>query len=441
MKVYEAFGSDNPKRDGGTKGGREEDTRAADIAAQIRQHAAALLEAGDSNLSREKLGAFPHERSLSGGEKNVDRDERMSSAEWELFKANLRGDLGDHEPDRDFQGENAEEARRRKGRRILGRGTYGAVECWRGPRGVDYAIKRLEKEAIANAGLEDQVALEIEVLKHCSHPNVVKYYGLLNMKDEILLVLEHCEKGDLYRAMKLRPGRRLDETETFKYFMQLVSAVTYLHEQGYIHRDLKLENMLLDSNDNLRLTDFGWVARRGQPNLGFCGTLDYLSPEMIQGRNQSARLDVWAVGVLLYEMLTGTPPFASTSLPKLIFNIQDLKIGAQSSSNSTSESIIKNDALDLVKAFLQPEPFKRLPLDRVTESAWVRRMISQIYSHYLNSARPISPSISEGKDETHADRLRFDFSKGREIPGSATNIEAACGMERLRLRTRRDTAP
>lgn len=213
--------------------------------------------------------------------------------------------------------------------------------------------------------------------------------------DQVHLILEYCRnvsrgynlqnvQGDLFKTLKLSESRRLSELEAFKYFIQLVSGLIYLHSIGFCHRDLKLENLLLDDSYNLKIADFGWVARINgyKRNFNFCGTLDYLAPEMIKGNGHDWRSDIWATGVLLYEMLVGKPPFLSTRHYELVDRILACKIH-QTGVNQTPCRIIKADALDAVKHFLRPNPEDRIGLHDIFQLKWVQRMLREIHTIFL----------------------------------------------------------
>ncbi|KAH0473244.1 MAG: hypothetical protein KVP17_004633 [Porospora cf. gigantea B] len=207
---------------------------------------------------------------------------------------------------------------------VVGRGAYGIVRRMRFQKNV-YAVK-----SIAKSVTDIHVPLyakEILAQTEINHTNVARLYRVFEDERSIHLVMEFCAGGNLYQSMKRTRHRRFDERTTFTRFMQLVSGLTAIHAAGFHHRDLKLENLLLDSNGVLKITDFGWVS----PVLGtkkhysFCGTLDYLPPEMLQGAGHDWRMDIWATGVLLYEMLVGRTAFNSTkhgTLISKVFSVQ-----------------------------------------------------------------------------------------------------------------------
>lgn len=183
---------------------------------------------------------------------------------------------------------------------LLGRGTYGVVRKLRHKRtGKVYAVKSIEKENVVRAGMVSQVEFELVVQKDLlRHRNVLRCFACVEDTEQVHLILEYCSRGDLYTKIRSQPLRRLSEQEAFVYFSQLVNGLHYLHSRGVMHRDLKLENLLLDGKNVLKIADLGWcgsVLGKGK-NFNFCGTLDYLAPEMIKGVGHDWRVDLWGAG-------------------------------------------------------------------------------------------------------------------------------------------------
>ncbi|CAE8610937.1 unnamed protein product [Polarella glacialis] len=147
------------------------------------------------------------------------------------------------------------------------------------------------------------------------------------------------------------------------FFVQLVRGLKYLHSNGIVHRDLKPENILVNHEDVLKIADFGWAAYTDVLRTTFCGTMDYLSPEMIKATGHDHNLDIWTVGVLLYEFLVGRPPFQSTNHTIVIEKILMCSINFPAN--------FPPPAIDLVKRLLSLEPKLRLPLEDVLRHPWV----------------------------------------------------------------------
>ncbi|PHJ25495.1 aurora kinase [Cystoisospora suis] len=277
---------------------------------------------------------------------------------------------------------------------LLGRGTYGVVRKLRHKRtGKVYAVKSIEKENVVRAGMVSQVEFELLVQKDLlRHRNVLRCFACVEDSDQVHLILEYCSRGDLYTRIRSQPLRRLGEQEAFIYFSQLVNGLHYLHSRGVMHRDLKLENLLLDGKNVLKIADLGWCGSvlGKAKNFNFCGTLDYLAPEMIKGAGHDWRVDLWGAGILLYEMLDGKPPFQSTRHLELVQQVLKAKVNLGPH--------IAPDAGDLITKLLRYDPEERITLHTLPQHPWIRRMWLQLrdqyYSRYPHAVPRISAAVA-----------------------------------------------
>jgi serine/threonine protein kinase len=198
--------------------------------------------------------------------------------------------------------------------RPLGKGKFGRVYMVRTKSEPKYivALKCLYKAEIVHAKVEKQIRREIEIQQNLRHPNVLRLYGFFHDATRIFLMLEFAGKGELYKQLS-KLGRFSDKRSS-RYIDQMADALSYLHSKHVIHRDIKPENLLLGINGELKIGDFGWsVHAPGNRRMTMCGTLDYLPPEMVEHREHNERVDHWALGVLTYEFLVGSPPFEDRS--------------------------------------------------------------------------------------------------------------------------------
>lgn len=199
--------------------------------------------------------------------------------------------------------------------RPLGRGKFGNVYLAREKQTkFVIALKVLFKKQITEQRIEHQVRREIEIQSHLRHPNILRMYGFFHDDSRIYLILEYAPKGTLFTCLKQQPNNCFSEKISSVYIESLVSALIYLHKHDVIHRDIKPENLLLGNANQLKIADFGWSVHEPVSNrTTLCGTMDYLSPEMVKGEPHTKTVDVWSLGVLMFELLTGSAPFHDAS--------------------------------------------------------------------------------------------------------------------------------
>ncbi|KAI0330816.1 kinase-like protein [Cubamyces sp. BRFM 1775] len=231
---------------------------------------------------------------------------------------------------------------------------------------------RVYMSEIVQSRVEKQIRREIEIQQNLRHPHVLRLYGYFHDEKRIFLMLEFAGKGELYK--QLTKYGCFTEKRSSRYIDQMADALMYLHSKHVIHRDIKPENLLLGINGELKIGDFGWsVHAPGNRRKTLCGTLDYLPPEMVEGREHSEKVDYWALGVLTYEFICGAPPFEDLSgynaTYKRIARV-DLKIPSK----------VSPEARDLITRLLQYDPERRLPLSEVRKHPWIVKYRSKGHS-------------------------------------------------------------
>ncbi|KAI9548831.1 hypothetical protein NQZ68_003365 [Dissostichus eleginoides] len=249
--------------------------------------------------------------------------------------------------------------------RPLGKGKFGNVYLARERQSkFILALKVLFKKQLEKAGVEHQLRREVEIQSHLRHPNILRLYGYFHDSTRVYLILEFAPKGELYSELQ-RCGS-FPEDKSATYIMELADALNYCHSKKVIHRDIKPENLLLGADGELKIADFGWsVHTPSSRRSTLCGTLDYLPPEMIEGKTHDEKVDLWSLGVLCYEFLVGKPPFETKSHEETYRKISRVEY------TYPAQSDISAGAKDLIARLLKHNPMHRLPIQGVLSHPWV----------------------------------------------------------------------
>ncbi|XP_019167156.1 PREDICTED: CBL-interacting protein kinase 2 [Ipomoea nil] len=253
--------------------------------------------------------------------------------------------------------------------RFLGQGTFAKVYYARNlVTGESVAIKVIDKDKVLRVGLMDQIKREISVMRLVRHPNILHLYEVMATKTKIYFVLELAKGGELFN--KVAKGR-LKADVAWKYFHQLINAVDFCHSRGVYHRDLKPENLLLDEDENLKISDFGLSAlaeSRHQDGLlhTICGTPAYVAPEVINRKGyDGAKADIWSCGVILYVMLAGYLPFHDSNLMEMY-----RKIGK---AQFKCPNWFPPEVRKLLSRMLDPNPATRISMAKIREHPWFKK--------------------------------------------------------------------
>ena len=251
--------------------------------------------------------------------------------------------------------------------RALGKGKYGNVYLAREKEsGVVVALKVIFKKQVDRHAIYDQLRDEVEIQSRLRHPGVLRLYGYFHDDKRVYLVLELATGGELYK--RLQAEERFSEAQTARWIAQIADALRVVHENKVIHRDIKPENLLLDAEDNLKIADFGWSTIAKHKRKTFCGTLDYLAPEMLSDGVYDNRVDVWALGVLCYECLTGRAPFeTSDSVDETHRNIINM------TPRYPDDVHVSDEAKSLIAALLQKLPADRMTLEHVLTHPFIAK--------------------------------------------------------------------
>uniref|UniRef100_A0A0W0GCC5 Protein kinase domain-containing protein n=1 Tax=Moniliophthora roreri TaxID=221103 RepID=A0A0W0GCC5_MONRR len=262
--------------------------------------------------------------------------------------------------------------------RVIGEGAYGKVRIGTHRlTSTRVAIKQIPKAMSAS------LTREIHHHRQLHHPHITQMYEVIATESSIWIVTELCSGGELFDY--LAEKGRLGEDETRFLFGQICLAVAYLHEKGIVHRDLKLENVLLDERCRVKLGDFGFTREyeRGALMETFCGTTGYASPEMLQGqRYLGPEVDIWSLGVILYCLLTGMLPFDDDDEAVM----RDKVIIGE----FEDPEWLSTEARDLIKNVLVKEPSKRLSIPHILTHPWFSARNADAATSSKQS-RPTSP--------------------------------------------------
>ncbi|XP_015470876.1 maternal embryonic leucine zipper kinase isoform X5 [Parus major] len=252
----------------------------------------------------------------------------------------------------------------------IGTGGFAKVKLARHRlTGEKVAIKIMDKLALQDD--LPRVKLEIDAMKDLSHQHICRLYQVIETPKKIFMVLEYCPGGELFDYIISKD--HLSEEEARLFFRQIVSAIAYVHNQGYAHRDLKPENLLIDEEHNLKLIDFGLCAK---PKGGLdyhlntcCGSPAYAAPELIQGKAYiGSEADIWSMGVLLYALLCGFLPFDDDNVMAVYKKIMR---GKYSTPNWLSPS-----STLLLDQMLQVDPKKRITIQHLLSHPWLMQGFS-----------------------------------------------------------------
>jgi len=230
--------------------------------------------------------------------------------------------------------------------------------------GGTFALKAMSKHHVQAHQLQSYVDFEVATQRRLNHPNIVRLQDSFEDDFNVYLLLEFATEGQLFA--KIRQEGRLAEAKASTIFSDVVRALVHLHEHSIVHRDLKPENILLFAGDVAKLADFGWCAELSRDERRtFCGTPDYLSPEMLLSQPHDHRVDVWAAGVLLFEMLVGRAPFAGKNTAESMQRIIDADV------RMPHDLSLPAGAVELIRGLLQAEPTRRTELSETLRHPWV----------------------------------------------------------------------
>ncbi|XP_002916202.1 serine/threonine-protein kinase 33 isoform X1 [Ailuropoda melanoleuca] len=289
--------------------------------------------------------------------------------------------------------------------KILGQGSFGMViEATDKETETKWAIKKVNKDKAGSSAVK-LLEREVNILKSVKHEHIIHLEQVFETPKKMYLVMELCEDGELKEILD-RKGR-FSENETRWIIESLASAIAYLHKKDIVHRDLKLENIMVKSsfiddnnemNLNIKVTDFGLAVKkhgRSEAMLqATCGTPIYMAPEVTNAHDYSQQCDIWSIGVIMYILLCGEPPFLASSEEKLF---ELIRKGELRFEDPVWESV-SDRAKSVLKQLMKVDPAHRITAKELLDNQWIT-------GNTLSSARPtnVLEMMKEWKNNPESD--------------------------------------
>lgn len=287
----------------------------------------------------------------------------------------------------------------------ISRGAYARVFLAKKKNTGDlYAIKVQKKSEITQKNQVKRVLTEKDILLNLSNPYIVDFYYSIATNQNIYIVMEYLPGGDLFSL--LHNLGSVDEESVRIYVAQIITALNYLHKEGIVHRDLKPDNVLISKTGTIKLTDFGLsymgvLDRSNETNVAksvsFVGTPDYIAPEILMNKNHDSAVDYWSLGVMIYEMLFGEPPFHGKTESETFTNILRRKL-------IFSKGVeLSPEVIDFMQKLLIVDPSKRMNYNDVRNHPWMKGV------DFDNLIPPFVPELDEDTDTQYfSERYSFD---------------------------------
>ena len=289
--------------------------------------------------------------------------------------------------------------------KVIGRGSFGKVCLVEYlPTHETYAMKSLKKDLLIEQEQIENTLLEKEILQTIDYPLLCGLVFCFQTEERIYFVMPFLSGGELFQH--LRKFRTFDEDKVRFYGAQIALALEYLHSKGIVYRDLKPENILMDDKGYLRLADFGMAKKLkdDEKAMSFCGTPEYLAPEIITMEGHDKNADWWSFGILLFEMLCGLPPFYVENLDKMYEMIKGSPVKFPKRIN------LSEDAKDVIRKLLEKNPKKRLGSQSGIEEIKKHPFFASIDFDLIVEKKIPAPFIPELANDTDVQYFDEEFT-------------------------------
>ncbi|KFB50199.1 AGAP012064-PA-like protein [Anopheles sinensis] len=292
--------------------------------------------------------------------------------------------------------------------KTIGKGNFAKVKLAKHvPTNKEVAIKIIDKTQLNPSSLQ-KLYREVRIMKMLDHPNIVKLFQVIETEKTLYLVMEYASGGEVFDYLVAHG--KMKEKEARAKFRQIVSAVQYCHQKRIIHRDLKAENLLLDSEMNIKIADFGFSNEftPGSKLDTFCGSPPYAAPELFQGRKYDGpEVDVWSLGVILYTLVSGSLPFDGATLKELRERVLRGKYRIP--------FYMSTDCEVLLKKFLVLNPSKRASLETIMKDKWMNM------GYEDDELKPYIEPLPDLKDQKRIEALVAMGYNRQDIEDSLAN--------------------
>ncbi|XP_040185009.1 serine/threonine-protein kinase MARK2 isoform X7 [Rana temporaria] len=292
--------------------------------------------------------------------------------------------------------------------KTIGKGNFAKVKLARHVlTGKEVAVKIIDKTQLNSSSLQ-KLFREVRIMKVLNHPNIVKLFEVIETEKTLYLIMEYASGGEVFDYLVAHG--RMKEKEARAKFRQIVSAVQYCHQKLIVHRDLKAENLLLDSDMNIKIADFGFSNEFtfGNKLDTFCGSPPYAAPELFQGKKYDGpEVDVWSLGVILYTLVSGSLPFDGQNLKELRERVLRGKYRIP--------FYMSTDCENLLKKFLILNPSKRGTLEQIMRDRWMN------VGHEDDELKPYIDPVPDYKDPKRTELMVTMGYSREEIQDSLVN--------------------